>query len=184
MPPILKKWNVSWVVLIMSDWSWPVLKPNAGIADMQEKPGELGVGFDERVRLAKLEEERLAALKPESVGGRKDDGGKERMDLIPPEFLFATARVLTCGAEKYGERNWESGMNWGRPFAAMMRHMWAWWGGRGPTTKSYLFDGLDTETGLSHLAHACACLAFLVAYEERGSGTDDRFVAPKANLDG
>lgn len=96
--------------------------------------------------------------------GYKHDGGKPRFDLIPPEFLFATATVLATGAEKYPARNWEAGMSWGRVFAALMRHLWAWWAG----------EKADPETGHSHLWHACCCLAFLVAYEARGAGTDDR----------
>lgn len=94
----------------------------------------------------------------------KQDGGKPRMDLIAPELLVATANVLTYGAAKYDERNWEKGMSWGRVFGAMMRHLWAWWGGAQK----------DDETGYSHLHHAAACLMFLIAYEERKTGTDDR----------
>ena len=100
--------------------------------------------------------------KPE---GRKDDGGKARMDLIPPEAVFALGEVLRYGAEKYAARNWEAGMSWGRVFGACMRHMWAWWRG----------EQRDPETGFSHLWHALCCIAFLVAYEQRGAGTDDRF---------
>lgn len=96
--------------------------------------------------------------------GRKDDGGKARHDLIPPELPDAVAQVLAFGASKYGERNWEKGMNWGRPFAALMRHMWAWWRG----------EAADAETGMSHLWHAACCIAFLMAYEARGAGVDDR----------
>lgn len=96
--------------------------------------------------------------------GRKDDGDKARYDLIPPELLEATASVLTFGAKKYGERNWEKGMKWGRPFAALMRHMWAWWRG----------EARDPETGMSHLWHAACCIAFLIAFEERKIGGDDR----------
>ena len=106
--------------------------------------------------------------------GRKDDGGKARMDLIPPEIMFAMGAILTFGALKYADRNWEKGMSWGRVFGACMRHMWAWWGGKGPTTKSFLFGDLDAETGFSHLWHAATCVAFLVAYEERQVGIDDR----------
>ena len=107
-------------------------------------------------------------------GGRKDDAGKPRMDLIPPEVMFALATVLGFGAVKYADRNWEKGMSWGRVFGALMRHLWAWWGGQGPTTKSFAFGDLDAETGFSHLWHALCCIAFLVAYEERGAGEDDR----------
>ena len=66
-------------------------------------------------------------------------------------------------------------MDWGRVFGACMRHLWAWWGGQNPTTKSFLFGDLDTETGYSHLWHALACVVFLTTYEERQVGTDTRF---------
>ncbi|GKT33496.1 hypothetical protein ADUPG1_007382, partial [Aduncisulcus paluster] len=102
------------------------------------------------------------------VSGYKADEDKVRMDLLPPEFLFATAQVLTFGANKYAARNWEKGMKWSRPFGAMMRHMWAWWAGRGPTNKSFLFGDLDPETNMSHLWHAACCVAFLISYEARG----------------
>lgn len=96
--------------------------------------------------------------------GRKDDSGKTPMHLIAPELLDLTAEVLAYGAEKYAPRNWEKGMAWHRPFAALMRHMWAWWRG----------DDRDPETGLSHLGHAACCLMFLIAYQGRGIGADDR----------
>jgi len=97
--------------------------------------------------------------------GRKDDTGKVRIELFPPEAMFAISSILTFGAGKYGDRNWEEGMNWSRVFGALMRHMWAWWRG----------EKADAETGYSHLWHAGCCIAFLIAYEARGSGADDRF---------
>ena len=96
--------------------------------------------------------------------GRKDDQDKLRMELLPPEFLEATASILTFGAKKYDDRNWEKGMAWSRVYGALMRHLWSWWKG----------DVSDPETGKSHLWHACCCLAFLVTYEQRKVGTDDR----------
>ncbi len=108
------------------------------------------------------DEEILAAqVWPE---GRKDDGGKAPHHLIAPEIQDALARVLDFGARKYAPRNWERGMAWSRPFSALMRHMWAWWGG----------EQRDPETGMSHLWHAACCLMFLVAYEQRKTGKDDR----------
>ena len=106
--------------------------------------------------------------------GHKYDAGKPRIELVPPELVFAVAEVLTYGATKYADRNWEKGMSWGRVFGALMRHLWAWWGGRGPTTASFLFQEWDDETARSHLWHAGCCIAFLIAYEERNAGTDDR----------
>lgn len=96
--------------------------------------------------------------------GRKDDAGKLPYHLLPPEYLEGTVKVLAFGAGKYGDRNWERGMAWSRPFAALMRHMWAWWRG----------EVRDPETGMSHLWHASCCLAFLTAYEARAAGLDDR----------
>ena len=94
----------------------------------------------------------------------KDDNAKTRYDLLPPEFLEETARVLTFGAQKYSAHNWAQGASWSRYFSAMMRHMWAWWRG----------EDNDPETGFSHLAHAACCLSFLIAYQRRGLGEDDR----------
>ena len=100
----------------------------------------------------------------QTTGGVKFDGDKLRFDLIPPEALEELARVLTFGAKKYSDRNWEKGMNWGRMFGAASRHLWAWWRG----------EHTDKETGFSHLAHALCCVAMLVTYERRKIGTDDR----------
>mgnify|MGYP005870101243 CR=1 FL=1 len=94
----------------------------------------------------------------------KFDQEKPRMDLVPTEAVQALAKVLTFGAKKYSSRNWEKGMDWSRAYAALQRHLLAWWGG----------ESLDTETGYSHLDHALTELAFLVAYEQRGVGLDDR----------
>lgn len=99
--------------------------------------------------------------------GTKFDAGKARYDLLPPELLEETAQILTFGAEKYEDRNWELGIKYSRVFGALMRHLWAWWNPLVPST--------DSETGRSHLAHAACCLSFLLAYEGRGmSEFDDR----------
>lgn len=109
-----------------------------------------------------------------SSGGIKHDSGKAPMELLAPEMLFGVATVLDFGARKYAARNWELGMDWGRVFGAAMRHAWCWWAGKGPTTKSFLFGELDDETGFSHLWHLGCCVMFLIAYEERGIGNDNR----------
>lgn len=106
--------------------------------------------------------------------GTKHDGGKVRLELLPPELLYGTATILTFGAEKYDDRNWELGMKWSRVFGALMRHLWSWWGGKGPSRVNFLFGELDEETGHSHLWHAACCIAFLITYEEREVGEDDR----------
>lgn len=103
--------------------------------------------------------------------GMKYDADKPRVDLIAPELIFGISNVLTYGAAKYAERNWELGMSWGRCFGALMRHLWAWWAGQ----------KLDAETKQSHLHHAACCLMFLIAYEKRKIGIDDRQPRKKTN---
>jgi len=98
------------------------------------------------------------------IEGVKHDTDKLPIHLIPPELITAVANILLFGAKKYEERNWEKGMAWSRCWSACQRHLWAWWGG----------EGNDPETGESHLWHAACCIAFLVAYEQRNLGTDDR----------
>lgn len=97
-------------------------------------------------------------------GGVKFDAGKARYDLLPPEGAEAVAAILELGAKKYAARNWEQGMDWSRPFSACMRHLWKWWGG----------EKLDPDSGYSHLWHAGCNLFFLIAYEARSVGKDDR----------
>lgn len=94
----------------------------------------------------------------------KADDGKLRLDLIPPEIITALGDILSFGASKYAPRNWEKGLDWGRIYAALQRHLWAWWN----------LEDKDSETGRSHLWHAACCITFLVAYEQRGIGTDSR----------
>ena len=100
------------------------------------------------------------------MGARKDDQEKIQLELIPAEMITALGSILTFGAQKYAARNWEEGMKWSRVYGALMRHLWAWW--------NPLQSSQDHETGKSHLWHAACCIAFLVAYEERGTGEDDR----------
>lgn len=95
----------------------------------------------------------------------KHDGDKLRMDLIPPEAIESLAKVLTFGAKKYEDRNWEKGLKFSRLFGATMRHLWAWW--RGETN--------DPETGFCHLEHALCCVAMLVTYHvKKRDSLDDR----------
>ena len=106
------------------------------------------------------------ALAEQGQPGYKLDAGKPRYDLMPYEVVHSITDILTFGAEKYPDRNWENGMRWGRVFASLMRHLWAWWNPLEPDT--------DAESGRSHLWHAGCCIAFLITYEARGIGEDDR----------
>lgn len=105
--------------------------------------------------------------------GVKHDIGKARFDLLPPDVLYELAGVLEYGAKKYQARNWEKGMDWGRVYAALQRHLNDFWMG----------EDYDRETGFYHLDHALACLVFLSAYQKRKIGKDDRnkleYIGPK-----
>lgn len=103
--------------------------------------------------------------------GRKDDLGKIRYDLLPPDALKLIAGVLTYGANKYSARNWEKGMAWGRCYRALLGHLNDWHAG----------ETYDPETEMPHLAHAACCIMFLMSYEARGIGDDDR---PKLTKEG
>jgi hypothetical protein len=96
--------------------------------------------------------------------GRKDDAEKDPWHLLPFDALLCIVRVLAFGAKKYAPRNWERGMDWGRCFRACIGHMISWWNG----------EDKDPETGFSHLWHAGCCILFLITYELRGIGRDDR----------
>jgi hypothetical protein len=96
--------------------------------------------------------------------GRKDDTGKLPLHLLPPDALEAITEILDFGQKKYAPRNWEKGMEWGRLYRAALGHLFAWWMRRGN----------DAETGKSHLWHAGCCVMFLIAYELRNVGNDDR----------
>lgn len=87
------------------------------------------------------------------VEGIKHDTGKLRYDLLPPESVQEIVKVITFGAEKYGDRNWQLLSNFNsRYVAAAMRHI-----------ESYrMGNHIDSESGLYHLAHAATNLIFLI----------------------
>lgn len=96
----------------------------------------------------------------------KFDEEKPDLSLLPAGALQAVAGVLMHGAKKYGRHNWRKGMNWSRPLAAAMRHIFEH------------MDGTDEdyETGEDVIAHAVCELLFLLEYKLSETGTDDRWV--------
>lgn len=82
----------------------------------------------------------------------KFDTSKLRYDLIPTSTTKALAQVLTYGAKKYKPNNWQTVDDTDRYVAALFRHIEAWRDG----------EKLDKESGLHHLAHALANVAFLL----------------------
>lgn len=99
------------------------------------------------------------------MAGLKFDSGKVRMDLLPPDALFSVAQVLTLGAVKYGDRNWEEGVPASKCEAALLRHLYRW----------KLHEEFDEESNLNHLAHMATNALMMLAQALRSTkGFDDR----------
>lgn len=97
-------------------------------------------------------------------GGLRFDEGKNRLDLIPSEWITGLGLVLTMGAAKYADRNWEQGMKWSKVQGPLMRHSVAFWGG----------EDNDAESGLPHPLHTAWNALALYSYLSREVGEDDR----------
>ena len=81
----------------------------------------------------------------------KFDSGKLQYSLIPTSATLALAQVLTYGAKKYKPNNWQQVDDTTRYVDALYRHLEAWRSG----------ELTDSESGLSHLAHAMTNIVFL-----------------------
>ena len=106
-----------------------------------------------------------SVFKGGSMAAIKFDAEKPPLSLISRTALLEEARVMAFGRDKYGTHNWRNGMDFSRLMDACLRHVYAFADG----------EDNDKETGLSHLAHARCCLAFLAEYQGKSIGTDDRF---------
>lgn len=103
-----------------------------------------------------------------SKAGVKFDKGKLRYSLLPNDAIQDIVRVLMKGADKYGDRNWEGGLDFSRLYDAIKRHLDAWWD----------HEDNDPEDNLSHLSHAACNLLFLIHYTKHM----DRFPASEYYL--
>lgn len=100
--------------------------------------------------------------------------GKPPLHLIPPAAEILEAVVMGLGARKYGEYNWRTSKVRATVYiAAAKRHLAQWLDGQDD----------DPESGVSHLAHARACLGVLLDAIATGNVIDDRPCAgPAAEL--
>ena len=90
---------------------------------------------------------------------------KPPLDLIPPAAEVFECLVLALGAKKYGAFNWrKSNVKASVYVAAARRHILQWLDG----------EDNDPESGVSHLAHARACLGILLDAMATGHLVDDR----------
>jgi hypothetical protein len=88
--------------------------------------------------------------------GKKHDSGKPRWSLLPWQQVEQVVDVLTFGAKKYEEYNWQRVPDpQDRYGSAAMRHISAWMSG----------EIFDPESGKHHLSHAVCCLLFLMWFD-------------------
>lgn len=89
--------------------------------------------------------------------GRKEDTAKPRWSLLP-NTTWLVVEALEYGARKYAVNNWQHVPGARRRYYdAAMRHLAAWWEG----------EKDDPESKLPHLAHAAACLLFLMWFDNQ-----------------
>lgn len=96
--------------------------------------------------------------------GLRYNKGKRRYDLLPPDAMAMLADLLTKGAEKYAERNWELGMPYSDALGSLERHLQDW--------KASINN--DDESGMNHMVHVMCNAMFLLTWQMRGVGQDDR----------
>lgn len=97
-------------------------------------------------------------------GGLRFNTGKLRYDLQHTTATEGLVKVLTKGAEKYSERNWERGMKWSNVISSLKRHLAAFEAG----------EDYDPETGELHIDHLQCNAHFLSAYYKIFPQGDDR----------
>jgi len=109
--------------------------------------------------------------------GLRYNSDKLRHDLLHPVSVKGLTEVLTMGAKKYPERNWELGMSWSNVIASLKRHLIAIESG----------EDFDKESGLLHADHLQCNAHFLSAYYSIYPQGDDRphkyLNIPKIGLD-
>lgn len=97
-------------------------------------------------------------------GGLRHNSGKLRYDLVHPKAHEGMVKVLTKGAAKYAERNWEKGMKWSFVIQSLERHLASFKAG----------EDYDPETGCLHVDHMQCNAHFLSAYYAIAPQCDDR----------
>lgn len=95
--------------------------------------------------------------------GLRFDEGKVRLDLIPPEWEWELGRVLTEGAKKYADRNWELGMDYSKVLGPLRRHLNAYLRG----------ERIDGTDGTLHAAKVAWNALVLMTYDLRKIGKDN-----------
>ena len=123
--------------------------------------------------------------------GLRFNKGKLRYDLVHPKAHEDMVDILTMGAEKYFDRNWENGLTWTSVLASLKRHVAAIEKGEDydydPNCSECVAGTCKSHSGRLHIAHAACNVHFLNAYYyifPQGDDRPKRFLKqPKIGLD-
>lgn len=114
--------------------------------------------------LSKINAER-EVKKDKKVEGVKHDKDKLRFDLLSPYALEEIVKVLTFGAKKYGDRNWEKGLTYSQLVAALYRHL----------NKFQQGKDVDEESNCQHMASIAFCAMAILHFQATNQNhLDDR----------
>lgn len=97
---------------------------------------------------------------PEATLNKGKD--KSKLSLLPWPALLEIADVREKGRLKHGD-TWRNGLSHRDYLDAAIRHIAAYADG----------ERIDSESGLSHLAHACCSLMFIITWLKENTGVDD-----------
>ena len=100
--------------------------------------------------------------------GLRFNAGKVRVDLVPPDAIWALAQLMTVNSHKYPDRNWEKGMPISEVLASCERHLLALKSG----------EDIDPTDNQPHAVKIMWNGMALTSYLLRGVGTDDRVKFP------
>jgi len=98
------------------------------------------------------------------AGGIKHDAGKPRFDLIPVLPLFLLAAHFEKGARKYGDRQWEKGIEISRLLRAAFSHLLKYIAG----------EDNDAELGTNHIIVVMWYCCTIIEIAQRFTEMDDR----------
>lgn len=124
-------------------------------------------------------------------GGLRFNKGKLRYDLVHPKAHEDMVDILTMGAEKYFDRNWENGLSWTSVLASLKRHVAAIEKGEDydydPNCPECIAGTCKSHSGRLHIAHAACNVHFLNAFYYIFPQGDDRpkryLKLPKIGID-
>ena len=134
------------------------------MSDIYEDPNSVRYVFpepDEETKNLHAELDGVIRQVVKEVRTRSETGGEkgvklERYDLIPVRPLENLALRYGYGAQKYDERNWERGYEFSKSYAALQRHLNAFWRG----------EDEDEEMPGGHLAAAAFHIFALMQFSD------------------